>query len=222
MINHFLNCPISCENNLQLGAIAVDQNCNSIPKLSQVCDLIIRPTNAPLPDDWTNKYDLEGIIDNTVTDNSKAKWLVGRGGIPEPEEIIVPLLKFNQKRVKNIYELTFSTSILEDLNYSFLKQFQCGWKDFSFWYGTRGGRFFGGPTGIFPSFVVSRMPLLDGEDDTEEGIIIIRWCADGEPERTMIPGFMASPQYNPIVLGEITGQPEAFGPVAGQPEAFQA
>lgn len=181
-----LNCP-DCTETLNLGALPADQSCNSIPKLSQVCDLYITPNGAAQPFDWTGAPTIAlvaGEIDNTNVDNTKTKWIVGRGGVSEPEEIETQGFKGFSTISKRRYTLTMEVSILEQEHYDFVRQLQCGWSDFTFNYGNRGKHLFGDTNGITPVKVNGQLPLQDGEDDTEIGRIIIEFETDnGDPRR---------------------------------------
>lgn len=189
--NRFLDW---CESNVAMPAICVDQDQLLKPKLSQVCGLLILPFGAAPPSSWVVQSDMEGIIDNSVSDNSKAKYIAGKGGVDEPEEIVVRLGKRERKRVELLYTLEIEFSIRTNKQYTFLQKFQRNYKAFRFWYTTTGGRLLGGAKGITPHYIFPFAPLGSSNDDVEKGIIRIQWFSDAEPSRTSINDF-----YTPVI-----------------------
>lgn len=194
MANDFCTvCPAVCDDALDLPAIDADQDCITITyKKSQVCAVVFQPTTGtgPVPSDptdWTDPVEWATLIDNTTTDNTKHKYLVGVGGVPVPEKDELELPKNRTRALDRTYSLSFSLRNLTDSHYDFMKALQCGWTGFKFWYETVGGRFFGGSVGIEPSKVDVDFPLSEGRDDYEEAILTIEWEACGDPDRTDTP-----------------------------------
>jgi hypothetical protein len=177
---------------LNLGAIPADQNCLLVPPLSQVSDLYIQPDGASAPFDWTDPAApaapaMSGI-DNTATDNSATKWLVGKGGVEAPEESLYTGPKLKKKVVRRLYTLQFEVEVTNDDQRDFLRQLQSGWSEFTFWIGTLGNNLFGDSTGIIPSFVNAQLPLDPGDEDYEKGTIIIEYYSEkGDPPRYTNP-----------------------------------
>jgi hypothetical protein len=190
-ITNFLNCPEDCDTDVLLPAISQEQDCTSwIPKDSQVCDLFIRPTGAPDPFDWTDPdvpIDAE-TIDNTEDANANPKRLVGEGGVSIPEKQIVDYPKKKSRITSRDYTLSMRFRNLTDEMYAFLRQFQCGWTNFTFYYATVGGRLFGKEDlGVPPLRVDVDFPLGEGRDDKEEAVLTITWNADADPDRWANP-----------------------------------
>lgn len=181
MINDFLAA--DCVR-VTMPAIAADQNDVRPPKLSEICGLLILPMGAAPPDNWVLQSNIEDTADNNVTDNSKAKWLVGRGEMPQPENVIVGLGRDERRIARRLFALEFEVNIrcIPELN--FIKVFERQYRSFRFWFATRGGRFLGGNTGIHPKFVDSWTPYE--RDGLERAFIRIEWYADGSPMRTSV------------------------------------
>jgi hypothetical protein len=170
-----------CENTFQLGAIPTDQNCLISPILSQVSDLYIKAENAPAPFTWAAgapSLNDEGI-GNNVPNNNRSKWLVGKGGIPDPEETVYQGPKLKEVVGRRVFQLTFETEIYSKGQRDFLRQLQSNWSEYTFWIGSLGGRLFGGEDGIVPYFSNAILPLRSGNEDTEIGIIVIEFAVDG-------------------------------------------
>jgi hypothetical protein len=184
---NFLTCPEDCDTDVLLPAISQDQDCSTwVPKDSQVCDLFIVPTGAPDPFSWTVPATPADAttIDNTEALNAAPKRLVGEGGIAVPEKRIIEYPKKKSRIADRDYTLQMRFRNLTDEMYAFLRQFQCGWTNFTFYYATVGGRLFGKQNaGIPVQRVDVDFPLGEGRDDKEEAILTIVWNADGDPDR---------------------------------------
>lgn len=186
-INNFLTCPADCDTPLVFGAVAVNQDCTKVEiGGSQVEDLVIVPTSASHPADWTAAADWAGVIDNTSTDGTKAKRLVGEGGIPTPEKVKIAMPKRKSKTKHRTYTLTHTIKNLSDAQYAFGRQLQCGDTSFKFYYGNE-LHLFGGQGGITPKEVDCDFPLAEGIDDIETMVITIVFDSDGDPARTINP-----------------------------------
>ena len=190
-MNTFLTCPADCDDALDFGAIDVNQDCTAYQqKYSQVCDLIIQPDAANAPLDWTGAPTVSAVageVDNTNTDGTKSKWLVGEGGVPVPEKITDEYPKRKSKTSFRTYTLVFNVKNLSDDQYAFLQQVQCGNTDFKIWYANVGGHIFGGTTGIDIASIDADLPLDESRDGKEVGTITITWDADGDPTRGDAP-----------------------------------
>lgn len=176
-----LTCPDGCDEGLDFGALSVNQNCVEIPNLSQISDLYIIPDGAvdafnysPGPDPTL----VSGGIDNTVLDNSKTKWLVGKGGMAEPEETLYNGPKGSRAIIKRRYTMEFEVSVKSDDTRDFLRQLECNPKNFIFRFGTVAGYLYGGEEGITPAFTNARLSLGNGDEDYELGIVVLEWETD--------------------------------------------
>lgn len=190
-MNTFLTCPADCDTALDLGAIDVNQDCTAYQqKYSQVCDLIIQPDAANAPLNWAGAPTVAAVageVDNTNTDGTKSKWLVGEGGVAVPEKITDEYPKRKSKTSFRTYTLIFNVKNLSDEQYAFLQQIQCGNTDFKIWYANVGGHIYGGATGIDITYIDADLPLGEGRDDKEIGTITVQWDADGDPTRGNAP-----------------------------------
>ena len=187
-MNTFLTCPADCDATFTLGAIAVDQDCtNYTQKESQVSDLVITPSTAlALPLEWGGAPTIlvtEREIDNSDVLGEKSKHIVGEGGLAAPEKTVDQYPKNKSRTTKRTYTLTFNIKNMTDDQYEFLRQLQCGWTDFVFWYATVGGRIFGGANGIEPDAIDVDFPLSEGRGDKEVAVLTLTWSADGDPDR---------------------------------------
>lgn len=183
-----ISCPAGCDTPLLFGAVPEDQNCVEIPNLSQVCDLYIWPNGATDAFDYTggDPVLVAGAIDNTDTTNTKTKWLVGIGGVAEPQTVEFNGPKGSLKIIKRIYTLDFQVNVRDTNQRNLLRQLQCNPNNFKFRYGTLGGQLFGGSTAITPSFSDAIFSLGSGNEDYELARIIIRWQVSsgyGDPPR---------------------------------------
>jgi len=181
MINDFLAA--DCKR-VFIPAITADQNTQLPPRLSEICGLLVLPLGSAGPTDWTDGNAVEETSDNTVIDNSKAKWIIGRGEMQAPEDIVVEMGKDERRIARRLYALEFEVNVRCDPELSFLKAFQRNYRAFRFWFATRGNRFLGGTNGIYPKFVTAWSPFL--RDDLERGFIRIEWYADGAPTRATV------------------------------------
>lgn len=177
------------------GALVQDQNCVSIPNLSQVCDLYIIPDGAVDAFSYPSGDSADPIlipsgINNSDTTNSFTKWLVGIGGVSEPD-----LTPYNGPKnsivvMKRVYTLEFQIDVSNSLHRNFARQLQCNPKNFKFRYGTLGGQLFGGAEGLTPSSSDAIMSLGSGAEDFELCRIVIRWETKGgfgDPPRHVNP-----------------------------------
>lgn len=191
-INNILTgCPADCDEDNLLPAIPETQDCTSYAQtLSQISDLYIIPDTAGIDvfTNWaTTPTATVGAIDNTVTDNSKAKWLVGIGGLPAPEKTTTDYPKLKRKNDERLYTISFRILNLVDAQYDFLRQIQCGWTGFTFYYADLAGYAYGIAGGLVPEFVDVDFPKGEGNTDKNVAVITLQFRADGDPERRANP-----------------------------------
>ena len=193
-----ITCPDDCTDVNLLPAIPEDQVCTSYEQtLSQVSDLFIIPYVAADifsdfgTDDAANVTD---TIYNADTTNAYAKWLVGIGGVAEPEATIDEYPKLQRKISERLYTLTFRVLNLVQAQYDFLRMLQCGDTSITFYYRDLGGYTYGVRGGLMPESVDVDFPMGEGNDDKSVGIITLKWYAAGDPDRCTIGAFT---QYTP-------------------------
>jgi hypothetical protein len=185
-----ITCPDECTDVLLFPAIAAEQDCTGYEQtLSQVSDLYILPSDTgDIFTDWSstaaNATPGAGVgVDNTNDDNTKAKWLVGIGGVAEPEEIITEYPKLQRKVTERKYTLTFRVPNLVQEMYDFLRQLQCGDTGFTFYYADLATYVYGVEGGLAPESVDVDFPHGAGNDDKNVAIITLTWTANGDPDR---------------------------------------
>lgn len=187
-------CVDNCTDEFEFLALDVDQNCPGEINLSQITDIWMKPNSAgagEVPfDNWvTTGFTVlanPDAIDNTVTDNSKVKWLTGVGEVPASEKQIVSVQKFLKKTIKRVYTLTLTVYNLSNAQYEFLKSLQCNPLNYTFWYGNS-AHVYGKATGIIPTATDVDFPLGAGESDVEMATLTIQWEAKTDPERKSNP-----------------------------------
>jgi len=197
IVNSFTTCPSDCDDDNLLPAIPEIQDCANYEQVrSQVHSLWIMPQvgGTPSADPFTNFATTPtvtaGAVDNTETDNTKAKYLVGEGGIAEPAETVLDYPLLTEKVVDRQYELAFTVKNLVAAQYEFLQQLQCGNIDLTFYYGSGMGSTqwaYGKQGGIAPKKVTVTFPKGAGKDDRDLAIIKLTWLATGDPDRRANP-----------------------------------
>lgn len=188
-------CPADCDDVLLFPAIPASQDCPNYPQgRSQIARLYLLPNtmSGDIFASWgttsaaTPTY-VSNSIDNTNALNAKAKVLVGKGEIPVPEKSTLgyPLLK--TRTIERRYPLAFTVYQLDDANYEFLRQIQCGNLNFKFYYGDLEGYVYGIADGLVPDFVNVVFPKGNGNEDRNTAIIRLSWKATGDPQRRANP-----------------------------------
>jgi hypothetical protein len=194
MANRFLLCPADCDEGLQLGPLDDVQDCTDYPLYeSQICDLIIMPNTATTnPFTWADASPYECVVDleqivNSSIDGLFSKKFSGIGGVPDPELIRANYPKKKSKVTGRTYTLTFDVLNVTDDQYFTLRQLQCGWTGFHFWFVTLGGFIFGGEFGIEPKDVDATFPHDAADGAYDKCTVKIIWEADGDPDRNHTP-----------------------------------
>lgn len=182
-----------CDTKILLPSICVSQPEAAKPKFSQVTGLIMLPFGAMGPTSWVDQSDMEGVIDNENTDNSKAKYIGGKGSVAEPEVVVVNLGKRARHKAAARYTLEYEVGVQNSGQYALAQKLQGNYRGFRFWFLTQSGRIFGGQNGIEPDYISSVLPLGGEHDDVEKGIFRIEWYADGDAPRSLYSDFMSSP-----------------------------
>lgn len=190
-INTFLSgCGADCDDVVLLPAIPEEQDCTVYGQLKgEISDLYIIPTGAPaIMASWsTTPTAVANAVDNTVTDNSKSKWLVGIGDRPAPEKTRVQYPKEKSKITERLYTLNFVVKQLDAATYDFLRQLQCGSTGFTFYYADLNDYIYGDSDGITPDSVDVDFVHASGTGNYITATIILTWKADGDPQRRVNP-----------------------------------
>lgn len=189
MLNVFSTvCTDDCTA-VQYPAIAADQDCIAFEDYrSQIAGILFRHPDGVLPGgwDWTDRDDWTAIVDNGLADVNAAKYITGIGSMPAPEKTTRVAPKLKSKIVRRRFTLTFNVLNMSDLHYAFLSALQCGDTAPKVWFETVEGHVFGGEDGISLYSVDADMPLAEGDEDYEQGTIILVFDATGDPPRTTI------------------------------------
>lgn len=185
-------CPDDCNTGFEFPALDTDQNCASVPSLSQLTDLWISPNDSALSPfaNWVNTgftiLANPTAIDNSTTDNSKVKWLTGIGGLDVPEKTVFTVHKRQKVTSKRLFTLTWQVFNLSNAQYEFLRSMQCNPTNFTFWY-ANDTHVWGKSTGIVPVSTDVDFPLGAGEGDVEQATLTIQFEAKVDPERKSNP-----------------------------------
>jgi len=160
--------------NIALPAFATDPDCVAYTqKRSQVTSLIVFPWLATKPTDWTVPGDWAGLIDNTNTDDTKAKKIVGIGSFVRASSTDLVLASERRRVIfDRVYELRFRVLNMLDGHITFAKKLQCDFKNYEIFLETVGGRLLGQEGGIRPFFVDAFIPF-EGENISLEYIEIV-------------------------------------------------
>lgn len=199
-VNKFGNgvCPDDCDDGVIYPELAEDQNCISstaFSKLSQICDLWIRPNEVTTAPTAFTTGDmgayLTAEVDNTNTDNTKIKWLVGKGELTVPDKTTLALPKGQSRTTKRTYTINYEVFGIDKRKYKFLQTLQCGDTGFDFQFANLGGDLFGdedtSPFFITPTSIDVDMPLGAGDDDTVSATIVITFDANVNPDCILNP-----------------------------------
>lgn len=204
LLNEFITYLTDCDTANNLPALPSDPNCILAPELSQVNYLFFTPCTAadPFLNDGSNVVSLvSGEIDNTNTDNTKTRQILGEGGIGDHDvtEVEGPNRTTLIPNGGRGYELQHRIIISDQETYEFLRQLQKSWIKFRIWYQDLGGFLYGKTEetgssaygGIRPSFVNVQFPKGEGRNDRGHATLIIRWDANADPHRYVSPVTVA-------------------------------
>jgi len=197
VINSFTTCPEDCDDNNLLPAIPVIQDCADYEQVrSQIHTLYLMPqvggtsSADPFTNFATTPTATASAINNANTDNTKAKFLVGEGGIAEPGEVVLDYPMLQTKVTERDYSLLFTVKNLVQAQYDFLLQLQCGNIDITLYYASGMGTtqwVYGKQGGIVPTKVSVTFPKGGGKDDRDVAVIKLEWKAKGDPDRRINP-----------------------------------
>lgn len=196
-INSFTTCPADCDDDNLLPAIPAIQDCPTYEQVrSQIHTLYIMPqvggvsSADPFTNFATTPTATASAIDNTSVNNTKAKFLIGEGGVAEPGEVVLQYPLLQDRVTERDYQLTFSIKNLVQAQYDMLLQMQCGNVDLTFYYASGMGAtqwVYGKQGGIVPTKVSVSFPKGAGRDDRDIAIVKIDWKAYGDPDRRINP-----------------------------------
>jgi hypothetical protein len=173
--NPFTVAPLSACDEFDIPAFEVCQDGTGYPqRLTQVCGVIIVPLGATKPSDWETMEGWTGVIDNSDTTGTKARYLVGIGSFLPEKQNVADLADGRLVEVKERnYRLTFSVLNMAAGHVRFGELLENNFKDFDVYLETLGGRLIGGPPGMRPVFADSKRPYGGGGTSTETLDIIL-------------------------------------------------
>jgi len=173
---------------VDLPAIGVNTNTPGGALLhSEVSNVLLLPVGAGLPSSWSTFSSLQAIIDNSDTTGAKGKFIAGKGEIPDPEQVNAVLGRVDVKQLGKIFTLRMEIPVWCVAYYEMLRTLQKNPLHLHVWYFTTGGAAFGGATGIRPFYIDCTLPNRLGAESVEVGFLTIRWRADGNPARVLMP-----------------------------------
>ena len=190
-------CPADCNDALNYPALpaASALQCASYDQpRAQICWLYLLPNamSGDIFSSWGSSSSATPVyvsssIDNTQTNNSKAKKIGGIGEVPVPEKTVT-LYPFGKSRTTDKrYTLNFTVYQLDDATYDFLRELQCGALNFKFYYADRAGFAYGISDGMVPDSISVRFPKGNGNTDKNTAVITVKWRATGDPQRRANP-----------------------------------
>lgn len=201
MINEFLNgLNTDCSTTITLPALATDPWCEPVPGLSQIWGVVIAPCVSDdafeIVSPATTPTLTSGVIDNDAVDNTKARLLLGVGGVAEHETAVYEGAMLRDFIVERTYTLTFEIPLGEAKTYDFLRNMQRNFLDFRFWYVDLANLLYGTVLvstnatqygGIRPKMVNVQFPKSNARDGRNTATLSIMWSADVEPPRYASP-----------------------------------
>lgn len=200
MINEFLNgLGTDCSTTITLPALATDPWCEPVPGLSQIWGVVIAPCASDDAFEIVGSAAptlTSGIIDNDAVDNTKARLLLGVGGVAEHETSVYEGSMLRDFIVDRTYTLTFEIPLGEAKTYDFLRTMQRNFLDFRFWYVDLANLLYGAVLsstnttaygGIRPKMVNVQFPKSNARDGRNTATLTIMWSADVEPPRYASP-----------------------------------
>lgn len=167
--NAFTYLPSTLCDAWNLPAIATCQDTTAYnQRRSEIAAILMLPVGADRPGSWENIEDWESVIDNTSTDDTKGKYLVGIGSFL-PEATVETVLSGGRvvENVERSYRLNMAVLNIDDGHNNFCRKLQTNARRFDFWLLTVGDRLIGGDEGMRPFRVNADFVLASGKDSRE-------------------------------------------------------
>lgn len=135
---------------------------------SEIAGLLMLPVGADRPGSWENIEDWENVIDNTSTDDTKGKYLVGIGSfaLESLTEVSLAGGRVVENRERR-YRLSMAVLNIDDGHSDLCRKLQTNARRFDFWLLTLGDRLIGGDEGMRPFRVNADFVLASGRDSRE-------------------------------------------------------
>lgn len=174
--NPFTYIPADYCGDVDLPAFPEAQLCTSYDmKRAEICGLIIVDdggVGTTDPGDWESMTEWEAIIDNTGTDATAPRYIVGRGTFTQLEKDVASLVEgrllLNRERT---HRTALSVLNMAAGHVAFAKRLQTNKANFRYWIHTVENRVIGGPNGMAPSYTDAEFPF--GSGDAREQINLI-------------------------------------------------
>lgn len=176
------NCPENCLTDLPL--ITVD-TCNPVIVKSGINILCFAKKTANPFNDWTSPSEWSSRLSNSSSDDNAVRFLFGTGSMPAgtKQEITYQV---NKKRVTGkTRTLTFTVEEANATIHNAIRILECG-GEYRFWFGTIGGRLYGGNEGVSADSD-GNLVLGGGENDIENRVIDLSWDNKFSPEMCVSP-----------------------------------
>ena len=180
-----ISFPTDCDGTLDFPALPDYSNeCIPIPGKSQINEIYITPDGA------TDGFNYSGGdptltvggFDNSVTDNSKSKFLPCSGGMDAPEPEIWEGPKEIDTVISRRYQLNLEIPYETIAEYLYLKHFQGNYRKYIVRFGDLDGWLFGGENGIRPFFVDAQFPKENSRTGRKICTLLIDFVTkDGDP-----------------------------------------
>lgn len=172
-----LVCATDCSSSLPVVEFSL---CAPVLLQAQVSEIYLANDGYSLTD-WTDLDEWLTRISNTSTDDNAIRQLTVIGSIADPT---VTEKKISAGRtVYSPQEFTIAARIDDnsDLNYGFARAADCN-RNYRMWYGTLGGKLYGGNTGILSNLRIWEViPEDDGEYATLS--VQLKWKSQFKPLR---------------------------------------
>lgn len=144
---------------------------------------------AAKPTDWTSPTDWAAVISNS--DDNKIRMINVIGDMPAAEAAVINFSKGRQKNGRKTFTVNIDIDEFNSTNYTAMRQLECGFTGF-FWFGTRGAKLYGGPSGFKASVINANAPKERGENVYEKIQIVLQFESKCSPEMIDSPIAVAT------------------------------
>ena len=169
LFNPFTYLPSTQCDAWNLPAISTCQDGTTyVQRRSEVTALLMLPIGATPPGSWENLADWVNTIDNTSTNDTKGKYLVGIGSFLPDSQVEVVLSGGRMREFRErTYRLSMNILNIDDGHSDLCRKLQTGSRRFNFWILTVGDRLVGGTKGMRPVQVNAEFVLASGDGSRE-------------------------------------------------------
>ena len=173
-------CPTGCEDALPIFSFddcAPEFNRSEIRWLYLSLPTAESFTDVEDPTEWATRL-VDELPAEPTGDEIIAVRVIGSKPLATANEIVTShgTVNFNPE-----HSITFRIDDTNQANYDAMRLIQCGLK-LKFWYGTTGGKIYGGNDGVIGSFTIGDQ-LDEGEDSLEIFSGTVTWRSQQDPDR---------------------------------------